>query len=159
MSEFKAIETQEALDAIIAERLSKQKNSIERKYEGWISPEDVEGKLSESNGKIEDLTKELAAANDKINAHDSELAEKNATIKKYETASMKAKIAHEAGLSYDAREFLKGETEEEIKESAEALKGLIGAGAAPPLGASEPPTGTKDAALRKTLRNLNKGGE
>lgn len=157
MSEFKVIETQEQFDAAISERINREKATLAKKYEGYISPDDMNAKLTESQTKIDDLTGQLTAANEKITNHTTEIAERDAKIKQYEAAQTKAKIAHEAGLSYEAIDFLKGENEEEIKKSAETLKGLIGTKKVPPLANTEDEKGAKDAALRETVRNLTKG--
>lgn len=36
--EFKPIETQEELDKIITNRLKRERESTEKRFEGWISP-------------------------------------------------------------------------------------------------------------------------
>lgn len=38
---FKVIETQEEFDARISERLKRDRESFAKKYEGYISPEDL----------------------------------------------------------------------------------------------------------------------
>ena len=61
----------------------------------------------------------------------TQLTEKDGTIAKYETDSVKTKVAREYGLSYEAISFLQGETEDAIRESAKTLKGIVGSGSAP----------------------------
>ena len=60
MSEFKVIDTQEAFDAAIKERLERQRKAVTdevtKKYEGWISPEEA-GKSAE---RIAGLEKQVA---------------------------------------------------------------------------------------------------
>ena len=44
MAEFTPIETQEALNAIIVERVEQAKRSVRKEFEGYLSPEDVASK-------------------------------------------------------------------------------------------------------------------
>lgn len=156
MGEFQTIETQEQFDAAIGDRLKRERETLAKKYEGYLSPEDFQKKTSEYDTQIGDLNKALKEADDKIAGHDKEIAERDKKIKAYESSSVKTRIAHEIGLSYDAVDFLRGETEEEIKKSAEALKNLVGTSKqAPPLASSEDSaSNATDAALRQTLKNL-----
>lgn len=155
MAEFTVIETQEQLDSIVGERLKRERETTSKKYEGYISPEDFKNKTSDMEKKIGDLEKSLGNANSQIANHNREIAERDTKIKAYETASVKSRIAHETGLSYDAIKFLQGEDEDSIRKSAESLKSLVGTKKVPPLADPEGFVGEdKDAALRKTLRSL-----
>ena len=155
MEGFKAIERQEQVDAVIGERITRERESNAKKYEGYISPDDFKTKTADMEKRIGDLNKALKDATDKVANHDKEIAERDSKIKEYETASVKSRIAHEIGLSYDAIDFLKGDDEDSIRKSAESLKSLVGVKQAPPLANPEGGSGEdKDAALRKTLRSL-----
>lgn len=154
MSDFTAIETQEQLDAVIGERIKRERESLGKKYEGYISPDDFKAKTAEYDITIGDLNTQLKEANEKIAGHDKEIAERDKKIKAYESHSVKTRIAHETGLSYEAIDFLKGDDEESIRKSAEILKGLVGSQPAPPLADMEKSQADTDAALRKTLRGL-----
>ena len=121
-------------------KLNLSPEDVTKKYECYLSPEDVtkkyEGYLSPQDA-----------------------AEKDKKLKAYETNSVKMRIARENGLSYDAVDFLKGEDEKSIKESADALKLLLGAKrGAPPLASNESSgagkESTKDESLRKMLSEL-----
>lgn len=155
MSDFTVIETQEQLDAVIGDRIKRERETIGKKYEGYVSPDDHKAKLDEYDTTIGDLNKQLKEANDRIANHDKEIAERDTKIKAYESRSVKTRIAHETGLSYEAIDFLKGDDEESIRKSAESLKSLVGRQPAPPLANPEGALGDdKDAALKRTLRNL-----
>lgn len=155
MADFTPIETQEQLDSIIGERLKRERETVSKKYEGYISPDDYKNKTAEMEKQIGDLNNALNEANKKASNHEKEIAERDSKIKAYETASVKSRIAHETGLSYEAIDFLKGEDEDSIRKSAESLKSLVGVKKAPPLANPEGTDGDdKDAALRKTLRSL-----
>ena len=121
---FKPIETQEELDNIIKDRLKRERESTQKRYEGWISPEDHQKALDASNKAFDDFKK----------AHESDeqtIADLTAKNKAYETATLKSRIAHEVGLSYEWIGRIGGEDEESIRKDAESLKKLVGAGAQP----------------------------
>lgn len=123
-NEFKAIETQEELDAIIKARLDRNTKTVtdevKKSYEGYISPDEAK-KL---NNQITSLTAQLTE-------RDGSIADLTAKNKQYETASVKARIAHEKGLPFELAERLSGETEEDIAADAETLAKFISAGRAP----------------------------
>lgn len=155
MAEFTVIETQEQLDSIIKDRLKREQESNQKKYEGYLSPDEFKNKTADMEKQIGDLTANLNEANGKVANFEKQIAEKDTKIKAYETASVKSRVAHETGLSYDAIKFLQGDNEDSIRESAESLKALVGVRKAAPLADSEGISGEdKDAALRKTLRSL-----
>ncbi len=149
MSEFKAIETQEQFDAVIGERIKRERETVRKEYAGYLSPEDAAKKYA---GYLspEDVEKKY-----KDHLSPEKVAELNAKIKGYETDSVKTRIAHENGLSYEAIGFLRGEDEESIRKSAESLKGLIGATNVAPLASTEQTlANATDAALKNTLKGL-----
>lgn len=155
MDEFKVIETQEQFDAAVAEEVKKARDAEAKKYEGWTSPADLEKMKTDHQTAIDQLNGSLTEANEKIANHAKDMAVKDSTIKKNEMELAKIKIAHETGLSYDAVQFLKGEDEAAIKESAESLKGLVGANNVPPLANVDTiPEDTTKAALKNTLDGL-----
>ncbi len=155
MADFTVIETQEQLDSIIKDRLKREQESNQKKYEGYLSPDEFKNKTADMEKQIGDLTENLNEANGKVANFEKQIAEKNTKIKAYETASVKSRIAHETGLSYDAIDFLRGEDEDSIRKSAESLKSLVGVRRTAPLANPEGMDGDdKDAALRKTLRSL-----
>lgn len=135
MDNFTPINTQEELNAVIGERITKAKEATRKEFEGWKSPEVVEKEktdlTSELNEKLKEKEGLLEAANKEVEEAKAKIAEKDGIIKKHESDSVKTRVAHETGLSYEAIEFLKGENEEEIKASAEKLKKMSAGGGAP----------------------------
>lgn len=160
MSEFKVIETQEQFNEAISERLQRERASMEKKYEGFLSPEEVSKQKEGLNAKIAELNKtietEKESANTRISDLTKQISELTAANKTYETNSVKIRVAHEAGLSYDAVGFLQGEDEESILKSAESLKGLIGATGIAPLASTETDNNSKvqDADFKQLLKNI-----
>lgn len=107
---FKVIETQEELDNIIKNRIER----VRKEYDGFMSAEDVqklkdtyEAKVKEDGEKYTTLEKEK---NDLLTK-----------VKGYEVNALKTKVALAINLPMGATQFLKGETEEELAESAKAL--------------------------------------
>lgn len=123
---FEPITTQEQLDNIIKERIARAEESARKGFDGWLSPEAVEDRLKDVNSQLATANKALSEAKEKAGSYESEIASRDQQIKEYETASVKSRVAHEMGLSYEATDFLRGETEEDIKKSAESLKNLVG---------------------------------
>lgn len=159
MAEFVKIETQEQFDAAIGERIKRERETLEKKYSekysGYISPDDFAAKSKEYDEKIGNLNKTLTTANEKISGFDKQIAERDAKIKAYESHSVKTRIAHETGLSYDAVEFIKGDDEESIRKSAQSLKALFGGGNPAPLADNDrTPASTSAAAYKKLAAGL-----
>lgn len=149
MSDFKAIETPEQFEKAVEERLKQERETIKNQFNGFLSPEDVSKKY-EKYLSPEDVAKKYDGY-----LSPEEAAKLNAKIKGYETDSVKTRIAHETGLSFEAVGFLKGDDEESIRKSAESLKALVGSSGAAPLADTEQNIGNAtDAALRNTLKGL-----
>ncbi len=149
MGDFKAIETQEQFETIIGERLKMERETIKKEYEGYLSPDDAAKKYAGYLSPDDEKEKYKGYLSPE------EVAKKDAKIKGYETDSVKMRIAHESGLSYDAVGFLKGEDEESIRKSAETLKSLIGTSNVAPLASTESSVGNaQEVALKNTLKGL-----
>lgn len=149
--EFKPIESQEELDNIIKDRLKRERESASKRFEGWISPEDHQKQIDAANKAFDDYKK----------AHESDeqtIADLTAKTKAYETASLKSRIAHEVGLSYDWISRIGGEDEASIRADAEALKKMVGNGPVLPTKNTESGegAGSANAAYRTLLNDLQK---
>lgn len=146
--EFKPIETQEELDKIITTRLKRERETTEKRFEGWISPEDHQKGLDELNKAFSEYKE--------THKNDEEtIADLTAKNKAYETASLKSRIAHEVGLSFEWIDRIKGEDEKSIREDAESIKKLVGSGSnLLPLRRSENHEDDKDAGLKSLLSSI-----
>lgn len=149
MPEFKPIETQEALDAIIKDRIERAKKSAAdetaKKYEGYLSPDDVKKH-----------TDQITVLTDKLKESETKIADLTAKNSAYEIASVKTKIAHEVGLPYELADRLSGTTEEEIRKDADALsKFAMHPQATPSFSAETPPSASADSAYRALAHDLN----
>lgn len=153
--QFEAITSQEQLDGIIKDRLKRDRETQAKRYEGWISPDDHQRALNDA----------VKALNDYKAAHagdEQTIADLTAKNKEYETASLKNRVAHEVGLSYEWIPRISGDTEESIRADAESLKQLVGNQSAPPLpmkSTETEPVDSKNAQFRALLNGLNLKGE
>jgi hypothetical protein len=150
MADFKAIETQEELDKIITNRLEREREASNKRYEGFISPEDHKKALAAQQKTFDDYKK----------AHEGDLKtieELTAKNKEYATAALKSQVARELGLGYEWVERISGNDEKEIRADAEALKKLVGTGRTT-LPTKNMDLGTggddKDAGLRAVLKSI-----
>lgn len=151
MSEFKEIKTQEEFDAAIKDRLAREN----KKYEGFVSPD----KLAELKA---DYEKEISKKYENYTSPDDLANMKKdyeVKIAKYETDSVKTRIANEMGLPSSIASRLNGSNEEEIRKDAESFAGLFQK--EPPLATGEQTVATKEQekelAYKKLLRNLRTG--
>lgn len=158
------ITTQEQLEAIVNERTNSavqaRLSREAKKYETYTSPDDLKTIQEKYDKQIGELNGALTAANEKAAKYDADIAERDVKIKSYETASVKTRIAHEAGLPYELHSRLNGETEDEIRKDAEALAKLVKASTVPPLATAERPVSKQDAqkaALASMVKDLNGG--
>lgn len=134
MADFTPITTQAEFDAAIADRLARQEKSLAAKYEGWMSSDDVSAVRAGYDKTIEELKSAKEAS-------EQQLTEALSRIKGYEADSVKTRIALEVGIPYRMAKRLEGETEDDIRRDAEAIREMLKPAAAP-LASAEPPTGT-----------------
>ena len=76
MGDFTPIETQEQLDAVIGERIKRERETSAKKYEGYLSPDDFKSKTADYEKQIGELTNALKEANDKAANHEKEIADR-----------------------------------------------------------------------------------
>lgn len=150
MSEFRAINTQEEFDEAIGERLRREQETVRKEFKGYLSPEAVEKKYK---GYLspEEVQKKYEGY---LSAE--EVAKKDAIIRKYESDSVKTRIANELGIPYELAGRLTGTDEESIRKDAETLKGIIGAQRKPvaPLMKEGVQGDETDAALKTMLSEM-----
>ena len=152
-NQFKPIETQEELDNIIKDRLKRERETTAKRYEGYISPDEHNKALADANKAFDDYKK----------AHEGDealIADLTAKNKAHETASLKSRIAHEVGLSYEWIPRISGDDEKSIRADAESLKALVGNGSTVVLPTKNPESGenvnAKDNALKAVLNGIKK---
>lgn len=94
--DFTPITTQAEFDAAVKSRVDAAVAEVEKRFEGYVSPEDAANLTKERD--------DLAAAN-----------------KSYAISALKIKAANEKGIPLELAEKLSGETEEDINKDAESF--------------------------------------
>ncbi len=156
MAEFTAITTQEQLDAIIGERLKRERETLSKKYADY---DDIKKKAGDYEKQISDLTRSMEETAQKYTGYDRQLEELQGKLRAHETASVKTRIAHEYHIPYELAGRLSGETEEDIKKDAESLAQFIAKAPAAPLREPENHADAKTAALRQLTAELTRKGD
>lgn len=130
---FEPITTQEALDSVISERLKREREKIESKYSDYS---DLKNKITDYEKQFADFNKQLET----LGAKEKEIESLKATNLKFETDSLKTRLAHEAGLPYGSTKYLSGNTEDEIKDSIKDFSAFVKTSTPPsaPLANPEP---------------------
>ncbi len=150
MAEFKIIETQEQLDAIIKSRLDREK----AKYSDYDT-------LAEKIKKLETENTNLKQTITDKETSESTTASKIADLEKdvitWKNKSLKQQIAIKNGLPFELANRLQGDNEESLEEDAIRLASLVNVkNYTQPLADKEPNFESKgtDAAWRDVVKSL-----
>lgn len=150
MTEFKAIETQEQLDAIIKSRLDREK----AKYSDYDTLAEKIKKLETENTSLKQTITDKETSESTTASRIADL-EKDVTV--WKQKSLKQQIAMKNGLPFDLADRLQGDSEESLNEDAERLASLVNVkNYTQPLADKEPNFESKgtDAAWREVVKNL-----
>lgn len=148
---FEPITTQEDFDKAIAERINRAKDQTRKEFDGWLSPDDVKAQTEKLTSENATMAATIQTQIADIETLKGEAEKTKQQIAKYETDSVKTRVANELGLSIESLEFIGGGTEDEIRASAQALKKLVGTQAPPRF---NPDKGT-DNPFKQMLTGLN----
>ena len=126
MSDFKPIETQEAFDSAIKDRIARAEKTAEARVRSELqeqlnevaSLKDQIAQFTSQRSADEAAAKETA---EKISGLESQLAEALEKNKGYELDALKLKVASEKGLPLEFRDRLRGDTEDALAADAESL--------------------------------------
>lgn len=135
MSDFTPIETQEQLNAVIGERISRAEEKAAEKYKDY---DDIKKQNADYASQISDLQEQLQAQSEKMEGHKAEVDDLTAKVRAFESSSLKTRIALETGLPYKMADRLTGEDEKSIRQDAEMMVKLMGSNKTAPLGSPEP---------------------
>lgn len=151
---FKAIETQEELDRIIQERLSRE----EGKFADY---DEIKTRNAALETEVDALKSTIEETNNAAKTHEQTIADLNKQIADKETVNLRTRIALQNGLPIDLADRLIGSDEESIKADAERLAGLVSKKQTPPpLKNTENNLGEgKDGAYKKLIQGLTQEGE
>lgn len=149
MTEFKAIETQEQLDAIIKSRLEREKS----KYADYEELAEKVKNLETENTNLKQTISDKEA-NESTNLN--KIAELEKSVNGWETKALKQQVAIKYGLPFDLADRLQGDSEESLNEDAERLASLVTVNNyTQPLASTEPTLSNGiDAAWRDVVKNL-----
>lgn len=150
MTEFKAIETQEQLNAIIKARLEREKE----KYADYDKlSEKIKNLETENSSLKQTITDKEASESTNL----TKIAELESNVSSWKNKSLKQQIAMKNGLPFELADRLQGDTEESLTEDAERLASLVSIkNYTQPLADKEPNIETNgvDAAWRDVVKNL-----
>ena len=150
MKEFKVIETQEQLNAIIKARLDREKE----KYADYDQLAEKIKKLETENTSLKQT---IAEKETSASTTASRISELENDVTTWKQKSLKQQIAMKNGLPFDLADRLQGDSEESLNEDAERLASLVNVkNYTQPLADKEPniETNSIDAAWRDVARNL-----
>lgn len=156
--EFTPITTQEAFDAAIKDRLARERETVTKKFADY---DDLKGKAANYEQQIADLQRAGKESADASAALQKQVDTLTAQNKRYETDSVKTRIALELGLPYAMAARLTGDDEAAIRKDAEGLSTLFGRSGrdAPLKNTDSPDVDSKQAALRRLTQNLTSKGD
>lgn len=151
MAEFKTIETQEELERILGERLTREKEKASKVEES------LKNEIADLKKSIEDSQTKYAQQQEQLNSHNEEVAKLTAELTAQTLKATKHQIAYEYGLPFELADRLTGEDEESLKKDAETLKKFVTPKKAPPLANPEkPPEEGTAAAYRELAKKFTK---
>lgn len=159
MAEFTPItlNTQEEVNRFMADRLERAKRTgAEEKAKEFAGFDEFKAKAEKYDTDVAALRETITGLEGEKSTSAARITELEAKIREYETASVKTRIAREAGLPAELAERLSGADEAAMQKDAENLAKLIRNQNVAPM---YKPTGEggndrKDAALMETLRKF-----
>ena len=154
MSDFKNIETQEELDAIVKARLSREREKYADYDDLKKQLADFEAKETTYQNTINDLKVRETELTSQVESLNGDL-----TQTKLQTA--KQRIAIEYGLPLDLADRLQGDDEDGFKADAERLASYLAPKQqTPPMKSNEPAiSDSKDLTMKKFVQQLTNKGE
>ena len=156
MSKFKTIESQEELDRIIGEHISKEK-------EKFADYEDLKSTVKKLEQKNADLLQAIDSNNqllkereEILTAKETEFSELQKVVDGYKMNQLRTQVALKYGIPYEFAERLQGADEESLQADAEKLSAFMKPKTAAPLKEQEPVVGEeRTSAMRQMLKDLN----
>ncbi|HEL0792528.1 phage scaffold protein [Streptococcus equi subsp. zooepidemicus] len=148
MSEFKIIETQEELDAVV-------KASLAREREKYADYDQLKTRVTELESENGALKNAAEASKTALSERDSKIADFEKQVAGYEKATLRTRIALANGLPYDLADRLIGDDEAAITADAERLVGMLKPSEpTAPLKDNEPAIEGGNAGIRSMLQEL-----
>lgn len=158
MAEFKVINTQEEFDERIKERITRAENKIRDEFKGWTSPDALKALKETHEADLSKLKETHAEELKKYEGYDEKFTAQNTKIRELEIGALKTKVAHSKNLPWDAIDFLQGEDEKTISESADRLSKLSAQRTVFTRNTEESAADSKDLLWRDLAERLPKKG-
>lgn len=120
--------------------------------------EEFDNAVRERYGDISDLQGQITKLTGERDAHANTIADLQKTVKGYQTAELKQRIAKEKGIPLDMAHRLTGDDEKALRADADTMAGHLRSykGAAPMADPETAPEKGSKAATRRMLNNLFK---
>lgn len=152
--EFQAITTQAEFDAMIGERLNRQKETYEEKLKGL---ESLQTELTNLKEELQAKNQLIEESKNTVATKEQEFNDLNTQLESLKLEKLKQSIAIKNGLPFELAARLQGDDEETILEDAKSLQGFISVqGQSQPLKDVEPAQlNSDDTEYVKMLENLN----
>lgn len=152
---FEPITTQEELDAVIGERLGRERENWKKKVADY---DDLKAKNEALTKELQDLTSGIEETKKKESAREEEMQALTKKLHDFEGRALKTSIAHEYGIPYELSGRLSGEDEKAIREDAEAFAKILSARQKPvdyePLRSTESEESGEQDVYKKLLKGL-----
>lgn len=151
MSEFKIIETQEQLDAIMKDRLARKEKAVREEYADYemykSAYENNETVKSDYDARIDEMQKQHEESKSTIDSLNTRIAQ-------YEIDSVKTKACVKHGIPFEMMGRLQGENEEEIMKDASVLASYLASNpTAPPM--RNPEAKVEEDGVMAAFKKLN----
>lgn len=160
MAEFKKIETQEAFDEAIKDRLERERAKFADYEELKKKATEADGykkQLETATAKIGDLEKAAKESADKLANHAKEVSELTERATKAERSLLRRRIAEENHIPASLADRLNGDTEEDIRKDAKNFSQFVHTGTAPLASVEKPAPATEQAVQQEALRGVLQG--
>lgn len=149
---FKEIKTQEELDAVIADRLNRQKEMLLKNFSDYEDIKSENNALKEEIANLKNSTQEFLT---KEETDKQTINDLNKKIQRYELNEIKTKIALENNLPITIASRLYGTDRESITKDAKELALFFNMNGILPMKSVENHNiDDKDASYKKLLENL-----
>ena len=119
---FQPIETQEAFDKAISERLKRQKETLEEKYKDY---DQLKSGMKKLQDELQNAKDALSGKSEAEKSLKEEVEDLKGQISGFELSKIKVTKALEYGIPYTLAGRLQGESEEEIEADAKAFSKVI----------------------------------
>lgn len=146
--DFTPITTQEDFEKRLKERLEQKERAVKEQFSDY----------EELKSKVSDYEKQIASFQKTNSAATKQIDELSAKVQKYETNSVKTRVALEAGIPFELADKITGKDEAEMVEDAKRLAGYLGARPTAPL-ANPEPAADKNAEMKSFLRQIKEKGD